>query len=89
MFISQLLPITPTLETDVIRSVRHGLSDVLEWLGEEVGPKPGEKIHAIVAGNQLIVSQEFMDMAAAIARNPTIGDAPDILRMLRMLDLRI
>lgn len=24
------------------RIVRHGLADVLEWLGEDVGPKPGD-----------------------------------------------
>ena len=82
MFVSQLLPITPTPETDVIRSVRHGLADVLEWLGEEVGPKPGEKIHAIMAGSQLLVSQEFLDKMTA-------GRHADIRQMLGMLDIRI
>jgi hypothetical protein len=82
MFVSQLLPISPTLETDVVRRVRHGLADVLEWLGEEVGPKPGDKIHAIMAGTQLIVSQEFADKVAA-------GRHADIRQMLGMLDIRI
>lgn len=72
MFVSQLLPITPTLEQDVIRTVRHGLADVLEWLGEEVGPKPGEQIHVIHAGTQLLVSQEFLDKARALARRADI-----------------
>lgn len=26
------------------RIARHGLADVLEWLGEEVGPKPGDPV---------------------------------------------
>ncbi len=69
MFVSQLLPITPTIEVDVTRIVRHGLADVLEWLGEEVGPKPGEQIHVMLAGSQLIVSQAFMDKAMAEARH--------------------
>jgi len=38
MVISAALPIPPTDTDNIIRTVRHGLADVLEWLGEEVGP---------------------------------------------------
>lgn len=60
--VSPILPILPSLEEDIVRMVRHGLADVLEWLGEEVGPKPGEATHVIFAsdglGSLLLVSRE-------------------------------
>ena len=38
--------VTPTeldrARVDARRIVRHGMADVLAWLGEPVGPKPGE-----------------------------------------------
>lgn len=62
VIIHPALPITPTLAEDVVRSVRHGLADVLEWLGEDVGPKPGEATHVLFAsdgvGSSLFVSRE-------------------------------
>ncbi|BCW78993.1 hypothetical protein [Arthrobacter sp. NicSoilC5] len=77
VFVSQLLPIPPSAEDNVIRTVRHGLADVLEWLGEDVGPKPGEQIHVIKAGSQLLVSQEFLDtLLSTTRRHPAdAGDA--------------
>jgi hypothetical protein len=59
--VTPALPIAPTFAEDIVRSVRHGLADVLEWLGEDVGPKPGEYTHAIRVGSQLYVSQELFD----------------------------
>lgn len=62
VIIHPALPIPPSLAEDVVRSVRHGLADVLEWLGEEVGPKPGEATHVIFAsdglGSLMLVSHE-------------------------------
>lgn len=74
MYVSNLLPIAPTAEQDVIRTVRHGLADVLEWLGEEVGPKPGEHIHVIKAGSQLLVSQAFADgLRSRVGASESLG----------------
>lgn len=61
VIVSPMLPIVPSLATDVVRMVRHGLADVLEWLGEDVGPKPGEEIHAIATGGKVLVSQQGHD----------------------------
>lgn len=63
------LPIVPTLEEDVVRMVRHGLADILECLGEEVGPKPGDAVHVIHMGTHVFVSQEVRDrLQADLAR---------------------
>ncbi len=43
--VSDQLPTLPTPGGDARRIVRHGLADVLTWLGVDVGPKPGEPIH--------------------------------------------
>ena len=53
---SPLLPIDPTPSTDARRIVRHGLADVLAWLGESVGPKPGDQTHMLVLGRDLHAS---------------------------------
>jgi hypothetical protein len=58
LVISPLLPIRPSLAEDAVRMVRHGLADVLEWLGEDVGPVPGQATHVIRAGDVLFVSKE-------------------------------
>ena len=59
IYVSEFLPLAPTMADDVRRQVRHGLADVLEWLGEDVGPAPGEPTHAIQAGVALLVSPEL------------------------------
>ena len=46
---SSLLPTTPSSAEDARRIVRHGLADVLDWLGMEVGPEPGALTHVVVA----------------------------------------
>lgn len=61
VIVSPMLPIVPSLATDVVRMVRHGLADVLEWLGEDVGPKPGEEVHAIAMDGKVLVSQAGYD----------------------------
>lgn len=46
---------------DARRIVRHGLSDVLAWLGETPGPLPGEPVHtAYVINGNLITSAHMI-----------------------------
>ena len=73
MVISAALPIPPTDTDNIIRTVRHGLADVLEWLGEEVGPEPGECSHFAYALGTLFVSQEMHDKLVA---SLVTGDTP-------------
>lgn len=61
VIVSMNLPIIPTLAEDTVRMVRHGLADILEALGEPVGPRPGEVTHAYRAGETLIVSPDMYD----------------------------
>lgn len=57
---SKFLPTPPTPGDDGKRIVRHGLADVLHWLGESVGPMPGEPTHSFLLGNHtLLVSAEL------------------------------
>ena len=71
--VSPALPIVPTDSENIVRLVRHGLTDVLAWLGEDVGPKPGDCTHAIKVVGTLFVSQEMHDkMADSLER--TRGD---------------
>lgn len=46
--VSELLPMRPSHTEDAVRMVRHGLADVLEWLGEDAGPRPGATVEAII-----------------------------------------
>jgi hypothetical protein len=62
--VSPALPIIPTDAENIVRMVRHGLADALAWLGEDVGPKPGDCTHAVEAMGTLFVSQEMHDKLA-------------------------
>lgn len=42
------LPMRPSVGANARRQVRHGLADVLEWLGETVGPAPYDPIHFFI-----------------------------------------
>lgn len=53
---SDALPIKPTPGAWARRYVRHGLSDVLAWLGEEVGPEPDAETHALLVGGTMHAS---------------------------------
>jgi hypothetical protein len=53
---SSALPIKPSPGQDARRMVRHGMADVLAWLGEDVGPKPGEETHCLLIGGTLHAS---------------------------------
>ena len=48
LLVSDQLPIHPSPGEQARRLVRHGLADVLAWLGEEVGPGPHDAMHAAV-----------------------------------------
>jgi hypothetical protein len=61
VIVSQMLPIRPGAGEVGRRIVRHGLADVLEWLGEDVGPKPDEATHAFVMDGKVLASQELVD----------------------------
>lgn len=61
VMVSSALPTIPSFGEDIRRRVRHGLADVLTWLGEDVGPAPGEPSHAYAMGGRLVVSQELAD----------------------------
>lgn len=56
---SSLLPMPPTDGDVARRIVRHGLADILRWLGEDVGPQPYDKVHALQIGDLLVVSREL------------------------------
>lgn len=57
--VSEHLPVPPSPGENARRIVRHGLAHWLEWLGEDVGPAPGEPTHAFQAGRTLMVSREL------------------------------
>lgn len=53
---SPMLPLDPTPGQDARRIVRHGLADVLAWLGEDVGPAPGAQTHILLIGADIHAS---------------------------------
>lgn len=59
--VSNALPIRPTPAANARRIVRHRLTDVLAWLGENVGPKPGESTHMVMINNSVVVSAKLME----------------------------
>lgn len=66
--VSPMLPISPSIGEQARRFVRHGYADVLEWLGESVGPEPEAPTHAMQAGDVLFVSAEYMETLRQKAR---------------------
>lgn len=48
-------PRPPTADEYARRLVRHGLADVLDWLGEPVGPRPGELVHTFVRAENRVL----------------------------------
>jgi hypothetical protein len=58
---SRYLPIRPSAGEDAKRIVRHGLADVLAWLGEDVGRKPGELTHAFFAPGFIYASAAYIE----------------------------
>lgn len=82
--VSQALPYPPSIGEWARRIVRHGLADVLAWLGEEVGPAPDEQTHAFLADGQLVCSQWMYDQLSSVARgHGTVADIPGLDRPIR------
>jgi hypothetical protein len=72
--VSKALPLRPGPGEIGRRIVRHGLADVLAWLGEKVGPRPEDLTHAVGGidpagplGGVVFVSQEYADRLRAEA----------------------
>lgn len=59
--VTPTLPADPGPGEDARRIVRHGLRNVLEWLGEPVGPRPGDPTNALQVGPVLYVSPALAD----------------------------
>jgi hypothetical protein len=53
---SPLLPLDPSPGAVGRRIVRHGMADVLAWLGEDVGPKPDAQTHVLLFDNTNLVA---------------------------------
>lgn len=75
VLVSSLLPYPPTPGEEARRIVRHGLADVLKWLGEDPGPKPDALTHAIMSvdparggASVLMTSREFAEQLMAATR---------------------
>ncbi|MGW5239486.1 hypothetical protein ACWEOW_11185 [Monashia sp. NPDC004114] len=54
VYVSNFLPLTPTDAEVARRIVRHGLRDVIEWLGEDVGPRPKDQTHALLVPSRYV-----------------------------------
>ena len=60
--VSPALPVPPSLTEDVVRTVRHTMAPTLRWLGEDVGPEPGEPTHAyVLPGGVMLASPALAD----------------------------
>lgn len=77
VLVSPALPLRPSPGEWARRFVRHGMADVLEWLGEEVGPEPDALTHVMVGmdlahdGSVIaFVSAEMFERLKAQAPSP-------------------
>lgn len=61
VFVTDALPIAPGHREVARRTIRHGLADVLRWLGEDVGPQPDAATDALRVGNALYVSRDLYE----------------------------
>lgn len=61
-------PRPPSPAEDARRIVRHGLADVLAWLGESVGPEPGAPVHTVlvVGGRAMMRSDAVRVLEVAL-----------------------
>lgn len=69
---SPVLPQPSSDAMDARRIVRHGLADVLHWLGEHVGPRPGQPVHAVQIHGVLYVSEDLYADMLGMAVTPSI-----------------
>lgn len=66
---SDLCTRPPTPAEDARRIVRHGLADVLEWLGEDPGPRPGERVStAYLVNGTLLASPAIVHRLRELAQ---------------------
>ncbi len=65
---SDVLPLVPSPGMVGRRLVRHGLADVLAWLGEDVGPEPDAQTHALMVGNTIHASASIVGQWRTEAR---------------------
>lgn len=56
--VSDALPLIPSDGENARRMVRHGLADVLAYIGEKPGLRPYEQTHALWAAGILMVSPQ-------------------------------
>lgn len=56
--ISQALPVESSPKEWARRYVRHGMADILDWLGQPVGPSPDARIESVSDGVRIYVSRE-------------------------------
>lgn len=68
LVLTRNLPALPDLWEDNLRFVRHRLADVLTWLHEDPGPKPGEPITMKIIGDVIFVCQEELDSVRRLNR---------------------
>jgi hypothetical protein len=67
---STLLPMPPSDGAVARRLVRHGLADVLRWLGEDVGPAPDAQTEVLMVGNTVHASAAIVGLMRTEARKP-------------------
>lgn len=65
---SNALPIWPDHKEDARRIVRNGLADILEWLGEKVGPKPGEPTMVMLVDGVIHIAPGYKERLLAANR---------------------
>ena len=70
---TKALPTYPDHKADARRIVRHGLTDVLYWLGEKVGPAPSEPTHIFATPHRIFASAELVERLQREASNDAIG----------------
>lgn len=74
--VSDALPIDPSPGEVGRRIVRHGMAEILAWLGEDVGPKPEDQTHALLIGGTLHTSREYLDRLTSSMTSPKTPTEP-------------
>lgn len=77
VLVSPALPLVPSPGEWARRFVRHGMADVLAWLGEDVGPEPDALTHVMLGmdlafggGVVAFVSAEMFERLNVEVRGP-------------------
>jgi len=79
---SSVLPIPVHPREEARRIVRHGMKDVLLWLGETVGPEPKAPLHMFVAPingrDTILVSRELFTLIASGVVGDYVDGKPEV-----------